>query len=218
MASTAPAAAAVVPAEFERMMAAAGIGKGEMNRIVMDYLVVEGYKDAAGCFERESGEQPGADLSTVESRMKIRQALQKGDVQLAVEMTNDVNPETLDLNKRLFFKLQLQKMVELVRQDRLADALQYAESELAELSEQDPAMLDELEEVMALFAFSNKETSPVAHLLETAQRHTVASELNAAILASQAESTTPRLLNLLRLLHWAEKNLSDRCTVPTFEL
>lgn len=52
----------------------------------MNYLVVEGYKDAAAVFESESGESPGTPLDTVASRMRVRQAIQQGAVTEAMEV------------------------------------------------------------------------------------------------------------------------------------
>ncbi len=46
--------------------------KADMDRLVLNYLIVEGYKDAAEQFLRESGQAPVVDLSAVEIRMKVR--------------------------------------------------------------------------------------------------------------------------------------------------
>ena len=42
----------------------------------MNYLVIEGYKDAAEKFSKESGMSPAIDLETIEGRMKIRHSVQ----------------------------------------------------------------------------------------------------------------------------------------------
>ena len=59
----------------------------------MDYLVIGGYKTAAELFAREAGVAPPVDLQSIESRMCIREALQRGDVQDAITRVNDLNPE-----------------------------------------------------------------------------------------------------------------------------
>ena len=59
----------------------------------MDYLVIEGYKSAAEEFGREAGIPPPVDLDSIESRMNIREALQRGDVSEAIARVNDLNPE-----------------------------------------------------------------------------------------------------------------------------
>ncbi|KAI8815076.1 hypothetical protein BJ742DRAFT_782264 [Cladochytrium replicatum] len=45
----------------------------------MSYLVIEGYKDAAEKFSLESGISAAIDLSSIEDRMKIRNAVQCGN-------------------------------------------------------------------------------------------------------------------------------------------
>ena len=59
----------------------------------MDYLVIEGFKSAAEEFSREAGLASPVDLDSIESRMNIREALQRGDVGEAIARVNDLNPE-----------------------------------------------------------------------------------------------------------------------------
>lgn len=65
----------------------------DLNRLVMDYLVIEGYKSAAEEFSGEAGVITPVDFDSIESRMNIREALQRGDVQDAITRVNDLNPE-----------------------------------------------------------------------------------------------------------------------------
>jgi hypothetical protein len=59
----------------------------------MDYLVIEGFKDSAQNFARESGLTPTVDLDSIEYRMGIKNAIQRGDVDEAISKVNDLNPE-----------------------------------------------------------------------------------------------------------------------------
>ena len=59
----------------------------------MDYLVIEGYKSAAEEFSQEASLAPPVDFESIESRMDIREALQRGDVEDAITRVNDLNPE-----------------------------------------------------------------------------------------------------------------------------
>lgn len=59
----------------------------------MDYLVIEGFKSAAEEFGREADLSAPVDLDSIESRMNIREALQRGDVGEAIARVNDLNPE-----------------------------------------------------------------------------------------------------------------------------
>lgn len=73
----------------------------DLNRLVMDYLVIEGYKSAAEEFSVETGVQPAVDFASIESRRNIREALNRGDVQEAITRVNDLNPEVNKLSSRL---------------------------------------------------------------------------------------------------------------------
>jgi hypothetical protein len=59
----------------------------------MDYLVVEGYKDAAEHFARESGLVPQVALDSIEDRTTIRDAIYRGDIEEAIERVNDLDPD-----------------------------------------------------------------------------------------------------------------------------
>lgn len=65
----------------------------DLNRLVMDYLVIEGYKDAAQRFSVETGMSPQVDLESIENRMIIRSAIQRGDVEDAIGRVNELDPE-----------------------------------------------------------------------------------------------------------------------------
>eukprot|EP00126_Sphaerothecum_destruens_P009420 Sdes_comp20502_c0_seq6m14983 len=108
----------------------------ELNKLVMNYLVIEGYKDAAEKFMKESGEAPSLDLASIEERMKIREAVQHGNISRAIELVNDLNPEILDMNPQLYFHLQQQTLIELIRENRIEEALNFAQEELAPRGEE----------------------------------------------------------------------------------
>jgi hypothetical protein len=105
--------------EWERKLRDVKIRKEDMNRLVMNFLVTEGFVDAADKFRIESGTQritrfsfslrllnfPGnsfeflilffaaeIDLATITDRMEVKRAVQSGNVQEAIEKINDLNP------------------------------------------------------------------------------------------------------------------------------
>lgn len=49
-----------------------------MNQLVMNYLVTEGFKEAAEKFQQESGVSPSIDLNTLDNRIQIRNAIVTG--------------------------------------------------------------------------------------------------------------------------------------------
>ena len=77
----------------------------DLNRLVMDYLVIEGYKSAAEEFSKETGLEGPVDFDSIENRMNIREALQRGDVGDAITRVNDLNPEVSVLFCQVLFRL-----------------------------------------------------------------------------------------------------------------
>uniref|UniRef100_T1J9E3 CTLH domain-containing protein n=1 Tax=Strigamia maritima TaxID=126957 RepID=T1J9E3_STRMM len=187
------------------------VQRADMNRLIMNYLVTEGFKEAAEKFQMESGVKPSVDLDTLDERIKIRDAIQNGRIQEAVAMVNKLHPELLDNDRYLFFHLQQQHLIELIRERNTEEALKFAQEQLAERGEENQEVLSELERTLALLAFEEPERSPFGDLLHPSHRQKVASELNAAILKMEnQDSPTPKLANLLKLLLWAQDELDKK--------
>lgn len=70
---------------------------------------------------------------------------------------------------------------------------------LAPYGEESPEFLGELERTVALLAFDRPGESPFADLFSPSHRNATASELNAALLASQCQEKEPRLPRLLKV-------------------
>ncbi|KAJ6509452.1 lish motif-containing protein [Mycena vitilis] len=202
--------------EWDRRLHEVQVTKHDLNRLIMDYLVIEGYKSAAEEFCQEANLTPPVDFDSIESRMNIRDALQRGDVEDAIARVNDLNPEILDTNPALYFHLQQQKLIEFIRHGRITEALQFAQDELAPRGEESPEFLSELERTMALLAFDSAPTAPsgIAELLSPAQRMKTAGEVNAAILESLSQGKEVKLVGLLKLMSWGESMLDERAEFP----
>lgn len=200
--------------QWEKKLASIKVKKEDMNKLVMNFLVTEGYLDAAKLFQEESGTEMHADEKNISERMHIRKALQSGDVEGAIDKVNDLNPGILEDRDHLFFHLQQQKLIELIREKKVEDALEFAQEYLAPKGEENEAFLEELEKTVALLAFEDASSCPIKDLLEFSQRQKTAGELNSAILASQGKEREPRLPGLLRLLTWAQQKLDEKAVYP----
>lgn len=183
------------------------ITRADMNTLIMNYLVTEGFKESAEKFRLESGIQPSIDLNHLDDRIKIREEIQNGRIENAISLVNTLQPELLDNDRYLYFHLQQQHLIELIRQGNVERALEYAQIHLAERGEENPDILSELERTLALLAFEEPEKSPFGDLLHLCQRQKVASEVNAAILETDS---TPKLANLLKLLLWSQEELDKK--------
>uniref|UniRef100_U5EZ15 Putative lish motif-containing protein n=1 Tax=Corethrella appendiculata TaxID=1370023 RepID=U5EZ15_9DIPT len=183
----------------------------DINLLIMNYLVTEGFKEAAEKFQAESGIQPSVDLSSLDNRILIREAVQNGRIQEATHLVNQLHPELLDNDRYLYFHLQQLHLIELIRNGKIEEALSFAQTQISEAGESNPEVLNELERTLALLAFEKPQNSPFADLLHQTHRQKVASELNAAILKIEhQEQSTPKMTNVLKLLLWAQNELDKK--------
>ena len=101
----------------------------------MNYLFIEGYQEAAEKFAEESRLETTLNLSSLSDRTACRVAIQNGQVQEAIEKANDLDPLILDQCPKLYFHLQQQKLIELVREEKIEEAIAFAQNEMAPLGE-----------------------------------------------------------------------------------
>ena len=59
----------------------------------MEYLISEGYPEAAQRFALEANIQPEPDVDSIQERVEIREAIASGDIQSAIEKINELNPQ-----------------------------------------------------------------------------------------------------------------------------
>ncbi|GAA5993788.1 hypothetical protein JCM10908_000747 [Rhodotorula pacifica] len=159
------------PEEWSKRLADVNVNKDDLNFLVANYLFTEGYLSAAENFAREagldttatstasthnghtSGSAPSYDVESIKTRMEVRRAVLKGDVEVALDKVVDLDLEILDLDPSLHFHLLQEHLIELIRAQEIPTALAFAQNELAPLAEEHPRFLKELEKTMALLAF-----------------------------------------------------------------
>jgi hypothetical protein len=59
----------------------------------MDYLITNGYPAAANKFAVEANIHLRTDLEAIQERVDIRTAIHSGNIQLAIEKINELNPQ-----------------------------------------------------------------------------------------------------------------------------
>ena len=183
--------------------------RAQMNRLVMNYLVLQGHREAAESFAGESATCVGADLETVGHRRRILAAVHSGDIAAAEQRADELVPGVLAGDADLRFAVQQQRLIELIRAGDDDASLDFACDELAPLAEAEPRFLPELERTMMLLAARDCRQSPEAGLLEAAQRERVAAQLNAALLSAERQDREAALPVTLRLLQRAQAQLRD---------
>lgn len=81
--------------------------KRQLNQIVMDYLITEGYKEAAEQFASESGTTISIDLESLDERRIIRDCIMNGEIDKAIELVNDIDVDILDSRPELYFTMRM---------------------------------------------------------------------------------------------------------------
>jgi hypothetical protein len=78
------------------------VSRQDMNKLVLNYLIIEGYKDAAEKFIKETGIKGNYlnnlaeyDVDLLQKRMKIRTLIMSGRIDEAVNEINDINSEVI---------------------------------------------------------------------------------------------------------------------------
>ena len=65
----------------------------DLNSIIMDYLITEGYPGAAEKFATEANLISRVDVDSINQRVEIRNLIYEGDIKTAIEKINDLNPQ-----------------------------------------------------------------------------------------------------------------------------
>lgn len=148
----------------------------DIQSLIMNFLVIEGYKEAASHFIQESENIAQSSiyapmLESMDARQMIKEAiLNNGDIPKAISLINDLNPEIMDINPRLSFSLHQQMTMEHHHKGNIDQCLEWAQDELAPRAIENPDLLRELEKTMTSVVFSSPSTSfspPFSTLLTT---------------------------------------------------
>lgn len=65
----------------------------DINALILDYLTVEGYPQAAANFSKEANLQPMQEDPAIRARQEIRNLIHQGHIQDAIESLNGLDPE-----------------------------------------------------------------------------------------------------------------------------
>ncbi|TGZ85448.1 hypothetical protein EX30DRAFT_314502 [Ascodesmis nigricans] len=203
-------------ADFERRVDEVKISKSDLNALVMNYLINEGYQAAALNFSKEANISPQVSWSLMDERIQIRENIHKGNIQLAIERINELHPDILDTDPSLHFSLLRLQLIELIRKctstpdGDITLALDFATAHLAPRAAGDPSFLEDLERTMALLCFPRDNlAAPLAELMDPALRRRIAARVNEAILEAQGMQKEPKIRSLVRLRAWSEEYLRN---------
>ncbi|KAF2423567.1 hypothetical protein EJ08DRAFT_652692 [Tothia fuscella] len=211
--STVSAAATPTRHPFERRVEENKPSKTDINTVIMDYLIKEGYPDSARKFAMEANIKQKPDDESIRTRVEIKHAIQSGNIQSAIEKINELNPEILDLDSTLHFALLRLQLIELIRDcssdaspENVSQAITFATQQLSPRASTSKAFLEDLQQTMALLVYPGDTLTPqMSELLKPSLRGEVADRVNQAILRRQGQSVEAKIKEWVRARAWAEK-------------
>ncbi|CZR54585.1 related to macrophage erythroblast attacher [Phialocephala subalpina] len=124
-----------------------------LDRLLVDYLLRNGYKESAGALAKEKGIEDLVDVETFVQMSRIRESLQNGRVTEALAWCNDNKKELRKMDSNLEFMLRFQQYIELVRtqdQSKLLESIAHAKKYLLPYRETYPK---EVQQACGLLAF-----------------------------------------------------------------
>jgi hypothetical protein len=202
---------------FDQRVDKVKVPKSDINALVLDYLTMEGYPDAAANFSKEANLRPLKESASIQARQEIQNSIHKGDIQAAIEILNELDPEILDNDKHLHFSLLRLQLIELIRACNasgggdITPALEFARNELGPRAPTNPVFLEDLEKTMALLLFSPDELDPhLAALLDPALRREAAATVNQAILDKVLRRREAAIHHLIKMRAWAETRAREK--------
>ena len=190
------------------------INRDDMNKLVLNYLIIEGYKEAVIKFTKESNLTCEYDLELLEKRIQIRNLIIKGKIDEAINLINNINSEILEKNPSIHFELEKQKLIEIIKANKVEEAIMFAQNTLFPITVNNPKLLDELENIMSLLAFEDIKTSPFKELGGVDQLKKLSSIVNLQILASQMQPTDLILPLVMKLLKYSQNELKKEIKFP----
>ncbi|KAH3679337.1 hypothetical protein WICMUC_001077 [Wickerhamomyces mucosus] len=182
------------------------INQQTMNKIVLNYLVFEGYKDTSEQFAQHIGiDFDGPELDTftrvayqsIEFRNEIKLNLLNGSIEKVIDLLNLRKPDLLETNNYLYFKILLLNLIEMIKanqnsngdnEDFVMDIIKFAKSKLINKVIKNSKFMEELELTMTLLLYSkNKDDMPkkLHELFEYKFKNDVADLINKSILVDE---------------------------------
>ena len=192
------------------------MNKDKMNKIIANYLFIQGYCQPLKKFVSEAKIQFDFDEKLLNQRFLIRQLITTNQIEKAIQEINSINKNILIENKVINFVLQRQILFNYIKENKLQEALNFAKDILLPLSEGDEFLYKELEKAMGVLAYENINDSPEKELMTDKFLEKVASKMNLVILnyLSGNKIINLNLDLLLKLTIYVQQELKKEINFP----
>lgn len=154
-------------------------------------------------------------VSEVEARVRVRGAIVDGKISDAIEALNAIDSDLLEERPELLFALRRQQLLNIIAESRIDEAISFAREKVVPLVDGHPERLSQLEEVMALLAFTDRKGSPLADLLGPDQRAKTAERINAELMERMCGRRASTLNEVLLCVAREHRMLAEASASPT---
>jgi hypothetical protein len=194
--------------------------KLQATQLILKYLAHFGYSDTLGTLKKSLNlPYDQKETEDIQARIRIVEYLKNGKIEDSLNLIKKAFPniEKHPDWKDVLFQIQCLQFIELIRERKDKEALAFA-GELGTYGFEGSKYMDTLQDVIALIAYQNPETSPVGNLMTQQHREEVAKLVNSTILVSLGMPSTTELEQLLRQLTLVQSLLDKekRWTVNKF--
>mmetsp|Transcript_102463 Transcript_102463/g.235070 ORF Transcript_102463/g.235070 Transcript_102463/m.235070 type:complete len:194 (+) Transcript_102463:1624-2205(+) len=112
--------------EWLRKLDCADLFESDIHNVVLNYLAVQGFQDAAEAFAAEAQLQPEVPLDSVGRRAAIRQSVLAGDVQGAISILQALDGSILLSFPEVHFRLRQQQLCKIIADGEVERAIEFA--------------------------------------------------------------------------------------------
>ena len=188
----------------------------QMNKIIANYLFIQGYCVPLKKFILEANIKFNFDEKLLNKRFIIRQLIIKNKIEEAINEINLLNKNILKENKIISFIIHRQILLNYIKDIKINEALYFAKNTLLPLVEGDDFLYKELEKTMGLMAFENINDAPEKEMFTEKFLEKIASKINLVILNYLSPN---KLMNidlemLIKLMKFTQNELKDEIDFP----
>mmetsp|Transcript_28388 Transcript_28388/g.23824 ORF Transcript_28388/g.23824 Transcript_28388/m.23824 type:complete len:171 (+) Transcript_28388:38-550(+) len=129
------------------------IPKVMINYLIIDYFIFKGKKELAETFSKECdiplSEKQYALINSFGERKDVTELLKYGHIEKAIDKINNISINIIDGNNNIQYILERQQLIELIREQKRTEALQYVNNSLWTKISNDKDKLNEIQKIMS---------------------------------------------------------------------
>ncbi|SCN28007.1 RanBPM and CLTH-like protein, putative [Plasmodium berghei] len=146
------------------------IHENDLNEVLMNYFCVHRMYDVALEFQKETNIKPDMPIETVKLRYLIQDNIMNNKIEEAIEHINNLDERILKKHKDLIFYLKKQKLLKLILNNNISEAIIYSQQELAPYVNEKPSLINEIDDIMMLMAYPNFNSDEAKKLIQKLEK------------------------------------------------